>query len=55
MGELPQVPYEEAEPWVPFGGFEPLRSRSQRRRDAHLAREAEAEAEHGGNDQEEPK
>jgi hypothetical protein len=41
MGELPIVPYEEPEPWVPFGGFEPLRTPRQRRRDAQLAEQGD--------------
>jgi hypothetical protein len=51
MGNLPVVPYEEPEPWVPFGGFEPLRSPAQRRRDAKLARQAEAEPEPRSGDE----
>ena len=45
MGNLPIVPYEEPEPWVPSGGFEQFRSPEERQRDAEHAAEHAAERE----------
>jgi hypothetical protein len=45
MGNLPRVPYQEPEPWVPSGGFEQFRSPEERKRDAEEAARREAEIE----------
>ena len=51
MGNLPRVPYQEPEPWVPSGGFEPFRSPEERKRDAEEAARHEAEIEQGADEE----
>jgi hypothetical protein len=51
MGNLPRVPYQEPEPWVPSGGFEPFRSPQERKRDAEEAARREAEIEQGADEE----
>lgn len=51
MGNLPRVPYQEPEPWVPSGGFEQFRSPEERKRDAEEAARREAEIAQGADDE----
>jgi hypothetical protein len=45
VGGLPVVPYQEPEPWVPSGGFEPFRTPEEQELDAEAATSYEEEAE----------
>ena len=51
VGNLPRVPYQEPEPWVPSGGFEQFRSPEERKRDAEEAARREAEIEQGADEE----
>jgi hypothetical protein len=51
VGNLPRVPYQEPEPWVPSGGFEEFRSPEERKRDAEEAARREAEIEQGADEE----
>jgi hypothetical protein len=51
VGNLPRVPYQEPDPWVPSGGFEQFRSPEERKRDAEEAARREAEVEQGADDE----
>jgi hypothetical protein len=51
VGNLPRVPYQEPEPWVPSGGFEPFRTAEQQKRDAEEAARQEAEIEQGADEE----
>ena len=51
VGNLPRVPYQEHEPWVPSGGFEQFRSPEERKRDAEEAARREAEIEQGADEE----
>lgn len=42
MADVPVVPYEMPEPWVPSGGFEPFRPPEVQRKDAEEAARREA-------------
>jgi len=51
VGNLPRVPYQEPERWVPSGGFEQFRSPEERKRDAEEAARREAEIEQGADEE----